>query len=190
MYHVPLPLLPSLLTILATAAHCASLDVARRTLMLMMRLLAFGEQKPFENVMVDKVPRQQFVVDVMTCDEKVGIGQRRILSRLNFAMNLRELVPDRPRSFASRGFESFEDSADAAIAARNHRLEVRLTRRFRVELDLPQSRKPLTQHCDFALDRSRVLHRIPLKRCPRLGHERVERHGHGADTRAARAGAF
>ena len=56
--------------------------------MLMMRLLSFGKQKPFVNVMIDKVPRQQFVVDVVARDEEIGIRQRRILARLNFAMNL------------------------------------------------------------------------------------------------------
>src|ERR1700723_2230701 len=104
MNHLPLPLPGTCATILATAAHGASLDVARRTLMLMMRLLSFGEQKPFVNVMIDKVPRQHFVVDVVTGDEKIGIGQRGILARLDLAMNLRQLVPDRSRSFTAGGF--------------------------------------------------------------------------------------
>ena len=42
--------------------------------MLMMRLLAFGEQKPLENMMIDKVPRQQLVVNVVTRDEEIRIG--------------------------------------------------------------------------------------------------------------------
>ena len=43
---------------------------------------------------------------------------------------------------------------------------------------------------DLVLDRARVLHRIPLERSPRLGHEGIERDGHTADASAARAGAF
>src|SRR5579863_3111689 len=146
MKHLPLPPLLYCSSILASAAHGASLDVARRTLMLMMRLLSLGQQKPFVNVMIDKVPRQQLVVDIVTGDEKIGIGQRRILTRLDFAMNLGQLVPDWARSLAARGFEPFEDCADASIAARDHRLKVRLARRFRIELDLPEPRKTLAQH--------------------------------------------
>src|ERR1700719_774557 len=44
-----LPLLGTCAIILATAAYGASLDVARRTLMLMMCLLSFGKQKPLVN---------------------------------------------------------------------------------------------------------------------------------------------
>src|SRR5258708_2069714 len=122
--------------------------------MLMMRLLSFGEQKPFVNVVIDKVPRQQLVVDVVTGDEEIGVGQRRNFARLDLAMNLRQLVPDRSCAFASRSFEPFEDSADAAIASRDHRLKIRLARRFRVELDLSQAREALAQNRDLALDRS------------------------------------
>src|SRR5580704_1678979 len=186
MKHLPLPPLLNCALILAGAAYRASLDVARRTLMLMMRLLSFGEQKPFVDVVIDKIPRQQLVVNIMARDEEIGIGQRRVLARLDLAMNLRQLVPDRPRAFASRSLEPFEDSADAAIASRDHRLEIRLARRFCVELDLSEAREALTQHRDLLLDRTRVLHRIPLKRRPRFGHERVERDGHRADTRPAR----
>ena len=57
----------------ARSAHGASDNVAGRALMLVMRLLALGEQEPFENVMIDKVPRQQLIVSVMPGDEKIGI---------------------------------------------------------------------------------------------------------------------
>src|SRR5271166_3719811 len=122
-----LPFLPSsaCAPILAGSAHGASLDVARRALMLMMRLLPFGDQKPFVYVMIDKVPRQQLVVDVMTGDEKIGVRQRRRFSGLDFAMNLRQLVPDGSRSFTARRFQPFQDAANSAIAARDHRLEIR-----------------------------------------------------------------
>src|SRR5258708_7696299 len=114
--------------------------------MLMMRLLSFGEQKPFVNVVIDKIPRQHFVVDVVTRDEEIGIGQGGFLPRLDFAMNLRQLVPDWPRAFAAGGLQPFEDSTDAPIASRDHRLEIRLAWRFCVELDLPEARETLAQH--------------------------------------------
>src|SRR5580700_7052035 len=164
---------PTCTFILAGAAHGASLDVARRALMLVMRLFALSEQEPFVNVMIDKVPRQQLVVDIVASHEKIRIGQRRIFARLDFAMYLDQLMPDSPGALAARGFQAFEDAADTAIAARDHRLEIRFARRFGVELNLSQSREALSQHRDFAFDRSRVLHRIPLKRRPRLGHERI-----------------
>src|SRR5271156_2045234 len=190
MNHPTLPPLLSLAgSILAGPAHSASLDVARRALMLVMRLLSLREQEPFVNMMIDKIPRQQLVVAVMASDEKIGIGQRRVFARLHLAMNLRQLVPDRPGAVAARGREPFEDTADAPIAARDHRLEVRFARRFRVELDLSQLRQATPQYRDLVLDRARVLHRIPLKRRPRLGHERVERHSHRTNPGAARAGA-
>src|SRR5208283_4913019 len=133
MNHLPLPPLHwTCAYILAGSAHGASRHVARRTLMLMMRLFSFREQKPFVNVMIDKVPRQQLVVGVRTGDEEIGVGQRCSFTaaRLDFAMNLRQLVPDGSGTFASRGFQPFENSADAAIAARDHGLEIRLARRL------------------------------------------------------------
>src|SRR5579864_9014095 len=92
----------------ARSADRASFDVAGRALMLVMRLLALGEQKPFENVMIDKIPRQQLVVSVMPGDEKIGIGQIGI-SCFHLAMNLHQLVPDWTGAIESGGFESFED---------------------------------------------------------------------------------
>jgi len=44
--------------------------------MLVMGLLAFGQQEPFVNVMIDEVPRQQLVIDVMARDKEIGIRQR------------------------------------------------------------------------------------------------------------------
>src|SRR6266849_9866284 len=77
----------------ARSAHGASEDVTGRALMLVMRLLALGEQEPFENVMIDKVPRQQLVVSVMPRDEKFGIGQI-CVSAFGIVMNLDQLMPD------------------------------------------------------------------------------------------------
>src|SRR6267142_5618120 len=121
----------------ARSAYGTSDDVAGRTLMLVMRLFALGEQEPFENVMIDKVPRQQLIVSVMPGDEKIGIRQIGI-SSFDFAMNLRQLMPDGTAAVESGGFEPFEDSGDAPIAAGDHRLEIRLARRFSIELDLPE----------------------------------------------------
>src|SRR5215469_18898560 len=118
--------------ILAGAAHGASLDVARRALMLMVRLFALGEQEPLVNVMIDKVPRQQFVVDILSCDVEVGIGQRSF-APLDFAVNLRQLMPDRACAVALRSLEPFKDAGDAPIAARHERLEIRVPRRLGVE---------------------------------------------------------
>src|SRR5271154_7305369 len=150
------PTLPPLLSlagsILAGPAHSASLDVARRALMLVMRLLSLREQEPFVNMMIDKIPRQQLVVGVVASDEEIGVGQRRILARIHLAMNLRQLVPDGSGAVAARGLEPFEDTADAPIAARDHRLEVRLARRFGVELDLSQPREATPKQRDLVLD--------------------------------------
>jgi hypothetical protein len=120
----------------ARSAHRASFDVAGRALMLVMRLLALGEQEPFENMMIDKIPRQQLVVSVMPGDEKIGIGQIGV-SGFHLAMNLHQLVPDWTGAIESGGLETFENSGNTAIAARDHRLEVRFARRFGIELDLP-----------------------------------------------------
>src|SRR5277367_878474 len=92
---------PTCTFILAGSAYGASLDVARRALMLVVRLFALGEQEPFVNVMIDKVPRQQLVVDIVPSDEKIGIRQRRIFARLDFAMNPDQLVPDGPGAFTA-----------------------------------------------------------------------------------------
>src|SRR5712692_7327031 len=116
----------------ARSAHGASEDVTGRALMLVMRLLALGEQEPFENVMIDKVPRQQLVVSIMPSDEKIRIGQSGI-SSLDLAMDLHQLMPDGTTALESRGFEAFENSGDAPIAAGDHGLEVRLARRFSIE---------------------------------------------------------
>src|SRR5882672_100658 len=118
----------------ARSAYRASFDVAGRALMLVMRLFALGEQEPFENVMIDKIPRQQLVVSVMPGDKKIGIRQI-CVSAFRLAMNLDQLMPDGTAAIESRGFEPFEDSGDTAIAAGDHRLEIRLARRFSIELD-------------------------------------------------------
>src|SRR5713101_88968 len=97
--HIDLDMLRS-----ACSAHSASFDVTGRALMLVMRLLALGEQEPFENVMIDKVPRQQLVVSVMPRDEKFGIGQIGV-SRFDLAMDSHQLVPDRTGAVESRSLE-------------------------------------------------------------------------------------
>ena len=119
--------------------------------MLVMRLFALSEQEPFVNVMIDKVPRQQLVVDIVASHEKIRIGQRRIFARFDFAMNPGQLVPNCPGALTTRGFEAFEDAAHAAIASRDHRLEVRFAWRLGVELDLSQPSEALSQHRHFAL---------------------------------------
>ena len=43
--------------------------------MLEVRLLAFRKEEPFVDVMIDKVPRQQFVMAVVSEDKRVGIGK-------------------------------------------------------------------------------------------------------------------
>src|SRR5216683_7729139 len=111
----------------AGSAYGASEDVTGRALMLVMRLFALGEQEPFENVMIDKVPRQQLVVSVMPRDEKIRIGQIGV-SRFDLAMDSHQLVPDRTGAVESRSLEPFEDSRDASISAGNHSLEVSLAR--------------------------------------------------------------
>src|SRR6266481_1965506 len=121
----------------ARSAYRASEDVTGRALMLVMRLFTLCEQEPFENVMIDKVPRQQLVVRVMSGDEKIGIRQI-CVSAFRLVMNLDQLMPDGTAAIESGGFEPFEDSGDAAIAAGDHRLEIRLARRFRIQLDLPE----------------------------------------------------
>src|SRR5258708_35538234 len=104
--------------------------------MVVMGLFGFGEEETFENVMINKVPRQQLIVSVMPGDEKIGIRQIGI-SSFDFAMNLHELMPDGTAAVESGGFEPFDTSSDAPLAAGNHRVEMRLAQRFRIAADLP-----------------------------------------------------
>src|SRR5258708_13771554 len=99
--------------------------------MVVMGLFGFGEEETFENVMIDKVPRQQLIVSVVPGDEKIGIRQIGI-SSFDFAMNLRQLMPDGATAVESGGLEPFENSAAPAIAAGDHRLEIRLPRRLSI----------------------------------------------------------
>ena len=55
--------------------RCSRRDVARLGLMLVVGLLAFRQQEPFVDVMVDEIPRQNFVVRVMARDEEIGISE-------------------------------------------------------------------------------------------------------------------
>src|ERR1700730_13349970 len=116
------------------SANRAASDVARLSLMFVMRLLALREQEPFVNVMIDKVPRQHFVVRVLPRHVKAGIREAgSALAR--FAFDRAQLVPDRARVVASALAEPFENRPDPPIPARDQGLEIRLARRLRVELD-------------------------------------------------------
>jgi hypothetical protein len=63
------------------------------------------------NMMVDEIPRQDFVVGVMAPNKKIGVRQ----TRLGLTPDLSELMPDRARFFASGCAQAFEDSADASV---------------------------------------------------------------------------
>src|SRR5712671_4928180 len=71
----------------------ATSDVAGLGLMFVMGLLALGEQEPFVDVMIDKVPRQHLVVGILPGDVKIGIGEiGGALAR--FALDGAQLMPD------------------------------------------------------------------------------------------------
>src|SRR5271156_3886326 len=113
MNHPTLPPLLSLAgSILAGPAHSASLDIARRALMLVMRLLSLREQEPFVNMVIDKIPRQQLVVGIVPSEKKVGAGQRQFRPRIPLAINFRHLGQDTPAAVPPRAREPFEDTAD------------------------------------------------------------------------------
>src|SRR5208337_337065 len=91
------------------------------------------------------------------------------------APDFAQFAPDLARLRAVAGVEPLEDFADPAVAARHQGLEVGFTRRFGLQLDgsvEPEKRR--ADHRDLALEAARILHRVPLERSPRLGHERIE----------------
>lgn len=92
--------------------------------MLEVRLFALGQQEPLVNMMVNKIPRQNFVMSIAARNKKIRIGQRRIVN--SFTPDGPELVPDGARIVASMIAQAFENRADAPIAAGNQSLEVSL----------------------------------------------------------------
>src|SRR5579863_1656335 len=159
-----------------TAGHVAGFG-----LMFVMGLLALREEEPFVDMMIDEVPREQFVMGKMTRDVEVGVGEARVVSRL--APKLSQFAPDVARLIASLGAQMFENSTDAAVATGNQSLKVGLARRFGVKFNggAGGASQFRAQHRDFALEHRGILHRIPLEGCPRLWHERVERYGDAAN---------
>src|SRR5271167_1038191 len=121
----------------ARAAYDAAGHVARRRLMLVVSFFSFRKKEPFVDMMVNEIPRQNFVVGVVSRHKQIGIGKS---ARTAFARDAPQLMPNLAGALAIRGVEAFEDRADTPIAARDERLEVRLARRFGIELDRPQLR--------------------------------------------------
>ena len=105
--------------------------------MLVVSLLALRQKEPFVDVMVNEIPRQNFVVGIVPCHEGIGIGKS---ARTAFACDAPQLMPDLARAFAIRGVEAFEDRTNPAIPARYQRLKISLAWRFGIEFHRPQLR--------------------------------------------------
>ncbi len=98
------------------AANSAARDIARLGLMFVMRLLAFRQQEPFVDVMIDEVPRQHFVMGVLACDVEIRVGQ--ICNALaHFALDRAQFMPNRARVVASSLTEPLKNRTDPAISA-------------------------------------------------------------------------
>ena len=66
------------------------------------------------DVMVNEVPRQDFVIAIAPRHEGVGIGKA---AGAIFGGDTPQLMPDFAGALASRSVQAFEDRADPAIAA-------------------------------------------------------------------------
>ena len=102
--------------------------------MFVVSFFSFRKKEPFVDVMVNEVPRKNFVVGVMARHKRIGIGEIGTFARAIFARDALQLMPDLARGFALGGIEAFEDRADPAISPGHQRLKISLARRFGIEL--------------------------------------------------------
>ena len=91
--------------------------------MLVMGLLALRQKKPFVDVMVDEIPRQDLIMAESARDKEIRIGQAAAVERLT--PDRGQLMPNRAGVVAALGAQAFEDAADGAIAARDEAPENR-----------------------------------------------------------------
>src|SRR5215472_2916554 len=170
------------------ATHRASVHVARFGLMLIVSLAAFRQQKPFVNVMIDEVPGQDLVIPVSARHVEIGIRQRTTTS-LGLAANKLEFAPDLARRFAVPLGKAPENRAHATVTPRNQGLKVRLAWGLRVQVGAEAPQLGPEQR-DLPAGGARIVHRVPLERGPRFGHEGIQRHGHMPDALARHPRAF
>src|SRR5579862_2878827 len=100
--------------------------VARRRLAGRQRLAALDPQVAFADAMVDEIPRQGLVLGVGAMDVRVGVRQIRQTVALPLA--------DGPPPVAAALLYGFDEARDAAVAARQDGLQIRLARRLDIEL--------------------------------------------------------
>src|SRR5271169_5309207 len=105
-------------------ARRARRRVARRCLAGRQRLAALDPEVAFGDAVVDEVPRQAFGLAIRAMDVLVGVGKVAQAVALPGA--------DRAPPVAAVGVHGLNEPCDAAVAARENGLEIRLPRRLHV----------------------------------------------------------
>src|SRR5262245_39634849 len=158
----------------ARPAGVTGVGVAGRRLELGVRLPPLGDEVALLDAVVDEIPWQQLAGAVRAVHEAVGIDQV-----LPSAAQRAQHGP--PRLWVA--VEALEELGHATVAARQQRLEVSLAGTLGLDLH-GGDRAELPPHArQLALERREILHRLPLERRPRLGHEGVDRDQNAADLR-------
>src|SRR2546422_1894045 len=167
-------------TITATSARAAGVaggGVAGRRLQLAERLTAFREEVALVDRVLDEVPGQQRIEGVGAVDEAIRIH----------ALAPAEGFQDGPPLLRAL-VQADQDRGRAPVAAREERLQVRLARTLGLDLDAGDGPERAAEVGELPPQRGDGLHRLPLKRRPRLRHEGVDRDQDAADARPPAAG--